>query len=116
MPLSDPAAGAAHSAANAATPAQHEGCINCAGDTLQRDRISTALWRGDDLVVIEDIPALVCRICGERYFEDEVAMAMDMMRAGRGAKGAPTRILPVPVYTFVPPVVPPTATTEEEAK
>jgi len=89
-------------------PAQVAECISCAGGTLERDRISTALWRGADLVVIEGIPALVCQSCGERYFEDEVAMALDMMRDGSGAKEPPARIMSVPVFEFAPPGSPQT--------
>jgi len=84
------------------TQAQQEQCTSCTAGTLRRDRVSTALWRGDDLVVIEDIPALVCTRCGERYFEDETAMALDLMRAGKGAEVSPARTLSVPVYAFAP--------------
>jgi len=61
------------------------------------------LWKGNALIVVEDIPALVCRSCGERYFEDETAMALDMMRGGRGTSGDPARILQVPVYSYAAP-------------
>nr|WP_246175875.1 type II toxin-antitoxin system MqsA family antitoxin [Roseovarius bejariae] len=84
-------------------PAPLSGCTSCGGGTLRRDRVKTALWRGEDLVVIEDIPALVCIRCGERYFEDETAMALDMMQAGQGAQGRPRRSLSVPVYGFTAP-------------
>ena len=78
-------------------------CTSCTGGKLRRDRISTALWRGDRLLVIEDIPALVCARCGERYFEDETAMALDMMRVGDVAEDLPARVISVPVYTYAPP-------------
>lgn len=77
-------------------------CSSCSGGVLRRDSVSTALWRGESLVVIEDIPALVCQSCGERYFEDETAMALDMMRGGRRT-GAPERMITVPVYSFAAP-------------
>lgn len=84
-------------------PAQQSECTGCAGGTLRRDRVSTAVWHGDDLVVIEDIPALVCQRCGERYFEDETALALDLMQARRGADNPPLRILSVPVFAYAPP-------------
>lgn len=77
-------------------------CTGCAGGTLRPDKVKTALWQGDALVVVEDIPALVCQSCGERYFEDETAMALDLMRGGQGAGRPPARVLSVPVYTFAP--------------
>lgn len=95
MPLSD--------ATTEFPPAHLSECTSCAGGTLRPDQVSTALWHGEDLVVIEKIPALVCQRCGERYFEDETALALDLMRAGRGANGPPARVLSVPVYTYVPP-------------
>lgn len=78
-------------------------CTSCGTGTLRREKVKTALWRGDDLVVIEDIPALVCIRCGERYFEDETAMALDMMQAGQGGQGTPPRRISVPVYGFTLP-------------
>lgn len=89
-------------ATSPAAPEQLSRCTSCAGGTLRRDRVSTALWRGERLVVIEDIPALVCTSCGERYFEDETAMALDMMQAGNSS-APPARVLSVPVYTYMPP-------------
>ena len=95
MPLSDAMA--------EATPAQLNECTSCAGGKLHRDQVKTALWRGDDLVVIENIPALVCVSCGERYFEDETAMALDMMRTGKAADDPPAKSMTVPVYAFALP-------------
>jgi len=85
-------------------------CTSCASGTLGHDKVSTALWRGKDLVVIEGIPALVCSSCGERYFEDKTAMAIDMMQAGKGNDHTPERMMSVPVYAFA---VPGDARTEE---
>lgn len=77
-------------------------CSACASGTLRRERVRTAFWRGDDLAVIEDIPALVCELCGERYFEDEVAMALDLMQARMAAGQRPAQIMSVPVFAFAP--------------
>lgn len=95
MPLSD--------AMQQGTQAQLEQCTSCAAGTLRRDRVSTALWRGGGLVVIEGIPALVCQSCGERYFEDETAMTLDLMRTGEGEGESPARVMSVPVYAYTPP-------------
>ncbi|MHA7827562.1 MAG: type II toxin-antitoxin system MqsA family antitoxin [Roseovarius sp.] len=84
-------------------PAQPLSCTSCAGGNLQPDRVKLALWQGEDLLIVEDIPALVCQSCGERYFEDETAMSLDMMREGRGMAGAPARTMQVPVYAFAAP-------------
>jgi YgiT-type zinc finger domain-containing protein len=85
------------------TPPAELSCSGCGGGVLKPDQVSTALWRADDLVVIENIPALVCQSCGERYFEDETAMALDMMHGGKGTGSVPVRTISVPVYSFAVP-------------
>lgn len=78
-------------------------CTGCDGGILEPDQVRTAFWRGDELVVIEDVPALVCESCGERYFEDETAMKLDMLHGGKDAGHAPVRTLSVPVYSLAAP-------------
>jgi len=90
-------------ATSAAPPAQQPSCTSCAGGRLARDNVRTALWQGDDLVIVEGIPALVCQSCGERYFEDETAMALDFMRGGGLEEGTAIRRVSVPVFAYAPP-------------
>ncbi len=93
-PLADETAGPGGPAATAPT------CQSCATGKLARDRVKTALWSGERLVVVEDVPALVCQHCGEQFYEDETVMRLDMMRgAGFTAAGA-TRQMTVPVFSF----------------
>lgn len=87
----------------ASTPARQVTCTSCAGGRLRPDRANTALWRGSELIVIENIPALVCQTCGERYFEDETALVLDRMRGRQGGDGPPARVLSVPVFPYAPP-------------
>ncbi len=82
----------ARQAAGAACPA--------CGARLAPARVMTALWQGGDLVLIRDVPALVCDGCRERYFEDATVMRLDLMRADGFAAGAPAGHLRVPVYAF----------------
>ncbi|SIT03331.1 YgiT-type zinc finger domain-containing protein [Roseivivax lentus] len=102
MPFSDrdtgmqvPAAAPAGSAA--VMPAR---CTSCAGGTLSRDEVKTAFWEGETLVVVEGIPALVCARCGERYYEDEVAMKLDLMRGAGFPRDRAVRMQSVPVFAF----------------
>lgn len=75
-------------------------CQSCATGRLARDRVNTALWSGDRLVVVEGVPALVCLSCGERFYEDETAMRLDMMKGGGFPPEAAAREVVVPVFTF----------------
>ncbi len=75
-------------------------CQSCATGRLARDRVRTALWSGDRLVVVEDVPALVCQSCGEQFYEDETAMRLDMMKGGGFPTEGAAREMLVPVFAF----------------
>lgn len=83
-----------------ATEPHSLGCSACERGHLLRDRVRSAFWVGEGLVVIEDIPAFVCDSCGERFFDDETAMRLDLMRG----RGFPARhvlhTMTVPVFRF----------------
>jgi YgiT-type zinc finger domain-containing protein len=62
--------------------------------------VKTALWSGERLVVIEDVPALVCQHCGDQFYEDETVMRLDMMRGGGFTGADAARQMTVPVFSF----------------
>lgn len=62
--------------------------------------MKTAIWHGEKLVVVEDVPAFVCNNCGEQYYEDETAMVLDMMRGDGFDPSEATRRMDVPVFGF----------------
>jgi len=83
----------------AQAPASGGACPGCGG-VVVRSSVSTALWEGDALAVVRDVPALVCPSCHERYFEDDTVMRLDLMRA-RGFSGQQAaEHLNVPVYAY----------------
>lgn len=75
-------------------------CDACSGGVLARETARTALWDRDRLVIVEDIPALVCGSCGETYFEDETAMLLDLLRGGGLPQAQAVRQMTVPVFSF----------------
>lgn len=81
-------------------PPEQMRCDACSGGVLARDTARTALWDRDRLVIVEDIPALVCRSCGETYFEDETAMLLDLLRGGGLPQAQAVRQMTVPVFSF----------------
>lgn len=58
-------------------------CNHCSTGILRPTRIRTAFWRGDSLVVVRNIPAMVCPDCGEEFVADPTVVQLDRLR-GRG--------------------------------
>lgn len=78
----------------------HVRCDRCDDGILSAQPIQSAFWRGMGLVVIRNIPAMVCPICGEEYVSDETAIGLDRMRgAGFTAMGSVERMI-VPVLDY----------------
>lgn len=75
-------------------------CQVCNRGTLGSAEVNTAIWHGDKLVVVEDVPAFVCNNCGEQYYEDETAMVLDMMRGDGFDPEQAARSMNVPVFGF----------------
>ncbi|WP_199525732.1 type II toxin-antitoxin system MqsA family antitoxin [Rhodosalinus halophilus] len=77
------------------------GCELCGAAALEASRVQLALWEEERLVVVEDVPALVCRGCGERFYDDETAMRLDMLRGtgfppGRAASEMAVEVFRLP--------------------
>lgn len=74
------------------------GCQICGRAALEEQRVQTAFWQDERLVVVEDIPALVCRGCGERFYGDETAMRLDMLRGTGFPPAGAARSITVEVF------------------
>lgn len=75
-------------------------CTFCGGSVEER-RIEYDYRRRDRLLVISNVPAGVCRQCGEKYFQPGVLKRMDaayhdIFEHHR----APERVLEVPSVSF----------------
>lgn len=76
-------------------------CVRCEQGLLTERAIRTAFWREDRLVVIRNIPAMVCPVCGEEYVADRTAIGLDRMRGtGFTALDSAERMI-VPVVEYV---------------
>lgn len=60
----------------------------------------TAIWQGDRLAVVEDIPALVCRSCGEQYYDDDVSEALRRLNEAGFPDAEARAIIEVPVFSL----------------
>ena len=73
-------------------------CFLCKGKVIEQST-SVDFWWGDDLKIIENVPAGVCQQCGEKYFSADVYKEME--RIAKGA-GHAVRRLSVEVMRYSP--------------
>ena len=86
------------------------------GATVRSD-----VWQGDRLIVVEDIPAQVCELCQEQYYDSPTQDALRALIQGDLKSATPKRVMEVPVYSLEgripePPSSPPGAAEEEETE
>jgi YgiT-type zinc finger domain-containing protein len=74
-------------------------CSQCGSD-LRAATIRSAFWEDDRLVVIEDVPALVCSNCREQYFDDTTVVLLDLMRGDGFPAEKARREIVVPVFSL----------------
>jgi YgiT-type zinc finger domain-containing protein len=75
-------------------------CGNCGSESVHPTEIRSAFWQDDRLVVVEDIPAMVCHACHEQFLDDSTIIILDLLRGdgfpSENARGE----LTVPVFSF----------------
>ena len=71
-------------------------CLVCHHDMVER-KITLDLRLGEDLMVIEEVPATVCENCGERVFTPEVTRQVQAVAQERKETA---RIILVPVFSL----------------
>ena len=74
-------------------------CPVCESTNVRCARVRSAFWHDDRLVVIEDVPALVCNTCGEQFYDDAAVLLIDRMRANGFPPEDAVRELRVPVFS-----------------
>ena len=72
-------------------------CYFCRGE-IQEHPVEVIRKRKGQVFIMEDVPALVCQRCGERYYTAEVARTMDEKIAEGINKTK--RIISVPILSF----------------
>jgi len=55
-------------------------CASCGSAAVHMAHVRSAFWHDDRLVIVEDIPALVCSQCGEQSYDDATAVMLDLLR------------------------------------
>ena len=74
-------------------------CPECQSADTRHAKVRSAFWHDDRLVVIEDVPALVCNTCGEQFYDDATVRSIDQMRQNGFPPGDAIRELRVPVFS-----------------
>ena len=75
-------------------------CPACGGSDIGIAHVRSAFFHDDRLVVVEEIPALVCASCKEQFYDDKTVVVLDLLR-GDGFPAASAREeISVPVFTF----------------
>jgi len=76
-------------------------CYFCKGKVVEK-KVSVDFRWGDELAVIENVPAEVCQQCGEKYFSPEVYKEMENLAK---AKEKSVKHIAIDVIRFVEPTV-----------
>ena len=58
-------------------------CDNCGKEGARLRYISRSYGKGDDLLVIENIPLISCPHCGESYFTAQTLRAIERIKQER---------------------------------
>lgn len=74
-------------------------CFYCKG-TLEKRAVNFDFRWGDNLVLFENVPALVCQQCGEKYFYPEVSHRMKELAKSAIKKEIKVREVCVPVMSY----------------
>ena len=77
-------------------PNTYSDCFFCGGEVTE-ERISREIWWKGQLYLVRDVPAGVCRQCGQKVVLPAVAKEIDKILGGQQA---PQGYLQVPSFQF----------------
>ena len=78
-------------------PLETDVCANCGQHTLSEHLVTRSFGKGNDLLLVENIPLLICGNCGESYFTAETMHEIERVKTHRRALATSRK---VPVVTF----------------
>ena len=73
---------------------KYHSCFFCKGVVKEEKVTIDYRWGEEFLVVLKDVPAGVCEVCGEQYFKSNVVKAMEKAAQNRSK---PNKIIQIPV-------------------
>lgn len=78
-------------------------CYFCIKGKLKKQKVDIVRYWGKELIALNDVPALVCEQCGEKYFEAKTSHKIDKLIQGALKRKSSFPKLDVPVVQFYPP-------------
>ena len=70
-------------------------CDMCGKKRARVRRVTRSFGRRSDVFLIEDLPVIVCRACGESYLTSETLHKIERLRLHRKSIGVARRVLVV---------------------
>lgn len=70
------------------------------GYMLRAGEAKTVLWVQDQMILVENIPAMICDGCGEQYYDDEITEGLLRLTEQTFPWAEKVRDITVPVYTI----------------
>lgn len=75
-------------------------CYLCIKGKLKKEKVDIVRFWGKKLIALNDVPALVCQQCGERYFEAKVSHKIDDRIQDALKRKSSLQKIDVPVVQF----------------
>ncbi|MHB1102860.1 MAG: type II toxin-antitoxin system MqsA family antitoxin [Devosia sp.] len=75
-------------------------CPQCGSGKIKPAVVRSAFWHNDRLVVVEDLPALVCAACHEQFYDDATVTILDLMRGDGFPSSKASHSITAPVFSF----------------
>jgi YgiT-type zinc finger domain-containing protein len=67
---------------------------------MQAAMVRTVIWQGDQMFVVENIPAQVCNSCMEQYYDDNVTDALRRLTEDNFPAAEAKREVTVPIFSL----------------
>ncbi len=80
-------------------PPQSVPCPRC-DEPMRSATVKTVIWQGDQLFVVEDIPAQVCGSCLEQYYDESVTDALRRLTEDKFPAAEAKREVLVPLFSL----------------
>lgn len=75
-------------------------CYFCKTGELKKKKVDIVRYWGKELIALNEVPALVCQQCGEKYFEAKVSKKIDERIHNALKRKASIEKIDVPVVQF----------------
>jgi YgiT-type zinc finger domain-containing protein len=67
-------------------------CMNCPEGEYEASTTTRTLEQGDTILVVREVPALVCDLCGEAAFSPAVSERLEQLMEEATAAGVETQV------------------------